>query len=29
MKTKTQKLPKQYEGKIKIYDEGAVVRNRS
>tara|TARA_R110000787_G_scaffold74973_7_gene166338 strand:+ start:1349 stop:1588 length:240 start_codon:yes stop_codon:yes gene_type:complete len=28
MKTKTQTVPKQYEGKIKIYDEGAVVRNR-
>ena len=28
MKTKTQTVPKQYEGKIRIYDEGAVVRNR-
>ena len=28
MKTKIQKLPKQYEGKIELYDEGAVVRNR-
>jgi|TARA_R100000995_G_scaffold35084_4_gene15938 hypothetical protein len=25
---KNQTLPKQYEGKIKIYDEGAVVQNR-
>ena len=28
MKTKTQTVPKQYEGEIKLYDEGAVVRNR-
>ena len=25
---KTQTVPKQYEGIIRIYDEGAVVRNR-
>ena len=28
MKTKTQTVPKQYKGKIEIYDEGAVVQNR-
>ena len=28
METKTQTVPKQYEGKITIYNEGGTVQNR-